>query len=143
MRTPSDEVQKRIFSRVMSVRRSGGRGAKACFARLDDRLRARFHAELVEDGGHHVAHRLLAEIEVRRDLVVVEATGEEFEQLALAACKPRERAVARRGRQESPHLFEEMLPGGLALQQDVIAARQRNESPGREEGRGKAAPPEK
>src|SRR5438309_1303751 len=74
--------------------RSGvGTHSVARFAGADDRGRARLDLELVQDARDHVAHRFLAEIEVRGDLVVVEPAGEELEHLALARGEPLECAA--------------------------------------------------
>src|SRR5512141_2419474 len=49
----------------------------------DDRLRARPHAELAEDGRHLVTHRLLALAQPLGDRAVVEALRDEMQHLAL------------------------------------------------------------
>src|SRR5688572_16894036 len=60
--------------------------------RLDDALRAGGDAELGEDVGDVVAHGLLAEGQAAGDGVVVEAAGDEVEDLALAIGQLGERA---------------------------------------------------
>src|SRR6185503_5425875 len=98
-----------------------GAGAEPRVARGDDGLRPGFRPELSENGRNVVAHRLLAEAEVRGDLVVVEATRQVFEELALARGELRKSGMPARG-QEFVHLREEPLPGGFAFEQDVVAA---------------------
>src|SRR5262252_9370722 len=58
--------------------------AKAGVAGADDRLRAVFDLDLVEDVGDIVAHGLLGEIEPRRNLRVIQPLGDQFEDFGLA-----------------------------------------------------------
>src|SRR5688572_23493881 len=111
---------------------SGGRRPVPRFAGLHDRLGAGLHAQLGEDAGHHVAHRLLAQFQVRRGLVVVEAASEVFEHLALACRELGERLAAALARQEGIDLLDEMREGRLTFQQYVVAAFERNEARARD-----------
>src|SRR5262249_27699590 len=74
--------------------------AEARLARKHDRLRSVLDIELREDARDVVADGLRAQAEVRRDLRIVAAPGDQLDQLALA---PRQRIKARchgRRRQE-------------------------------------------
>src|SRR5437763_7103949 len=62
---------------------------QAALAGEDDRLRPGLHAELVEDVGDVVAHRLLRKVELRGDLRVVQTLRDALQDLAFPSREAR------------------------------------------------------
>ena len=124
----------------------GPRAAEPGVPGPDDRLRAGGQAELGEDVGDVVAERLGADLEPRRDLGVVEAAGDEVEDLGLAGRQRRERdrrdragGRLHRRAEEVVHLGHELPERGLAFEQQVVPAFEGDESRVGDQGRQQAA----
>ena len=112
----------------------GRDAAEARAPRGDYRLRPCLDAELAEDAGDVVAHRLRRDAETAGDLRVVGALSDELEHVTLAIGEAGEGLAcddgldfARRVAEEVAQLLEEDRPRGFVLLDDVVSSLEGNE----------------
>src|SRR5919202_320043 len=100
--------------------------AQTGLPRVDDRLGSVRDGELAKDAGDVVADRLGADDQALGDLGIAAPLGDQFEHIIfpvgeLTEDRPRGRGGLRRTwSDEAPDLGQEVLPGRLGLEQDVI-----------------------